>query len=206
MSFNNENNWSQDYEEILEQIRINSVNQAQQHKKKYFFYMQLNKWFRIPTIILSSIGSVASVGLQSYFKQQNVSALTCLISLSVGIINSIEIFLKINETTELELETSKHFYNLATDIHKILGLSAFNRISTPKETLDDMYRRYVELMEKSNLISSQYKDVLISLPKKQKGILSKISLGNSNSPKSLSSNSSLNSNNPLTDDVEEAKL
>jgi hypothetical protein len=202
MSFNNENNWSQDYEEILEQIRINSVNQAQQHKKKYFFYRQLNKWFRIPTIILSSIGSVASVGLQSYFKQQNVSALTCLISLSVGIINSIEIFLKINETTELELETSKHFYNLATDIHKILGLSAFNRISTPKETLDDMYRRYVELMEKSNLISSQYKDVLISLPKKQKGILSKISLGNS----SASSSSSLNSNNPLNDDVEEAKL
>ena len=200
----NDNNWSQDYEEILEQIRINSVNQAQQHKKKYFFYMQLNKWFRIPTIILSSIGSVASVGLQSYFKQQNVSALTCLISLSVGIINSIEIFLKINETTELELETSKHFYNLATDIHKILGLNAFNRISTPKQTLDDMYRRYVELMEKSNLISSQYKDVLISLPKKQKGILSKISLGTS--PKSLSSNSSLNSNNPLTDDVEEAKL
>ena len=200
----NDNNWSQDYEEILEQIRINSVNQAQQHKKMYFFYMQLNKWFRIPTIILSSIGSVASVGLQSYFKQQNVSALTCLISLSVGIINSSEIFLKINETTELELETSKHFYNLATDIHKILGLNAFNRISTPKETLDDMYRRYVELMEKSNLISSQYKDVLISLPKKQKGILSKISLGTS--PKSLSSNSSLNSNNPLTDDVEEAKL
>jgi len=202
MSFNNENNWSQDYEEILEQIRINSVNQAQQHKKKYFFYMQLNKWFRIPTIILSSIGSVASVGLQSYFKQQNVSALTCLISLSVGIINSIEIFLKINETTELELETSKHFYNLATDIHKILGLSAFNRNITPKECLDDMYRRYVELMEKSNLISSQYKDVLISLPKKQKGILSKISLGNS----SASSSSSLNSNNPLNDDVEEAKL
>ena len=53
-------------------------------------------------------------------------------------------------------------------------------------------------MEKSNLISSQYKDVLITLPKKQKGILSKISL-NSNP----SSNSSLNSN-PLTD--EEAKL
>ena len=79
MSFN-KNNWSRDYEEILEQIRVNSFNQAQQHKKKYFFYMQLNKWFRIPTIILSSVGSVASVGLQSYLIQKNVSALTCLIS------------------------------------------------------------------------------------------------------------------------------
>ena len=201
-SFNYENNWSQDYEAILEQIRVNSVNQSKQHKKKYFFYMQLNKWFRIPTIILSSVGSVASVGLQAYLIQENVSALTCLISLTVGIINSIEIFLKINETTELELETSKHFYNLACDINQILGLSTFNRINTPKETLDTMYRRYIELMEKSNLISSQYKDLLITLPNKQKSILSKISL------KSVpSSNSSLGSNNPLTDESEcEAKL
>ena len=33
----NENNWSNDYKEILEQIRVNSVNQAQQHKKKVLF-------------------------------------------------------------------------------------------------------------------------------------------------------------------------
>jgi hypothetical protein len=196
-----QNNWSGDYEEILEQIRVNSVNQATMHKKKYFFYMQLNKWFRIPTIILSSVGSVASVGLQAYFKQEHVSALTCLISLTVGIINSIEIFLKINETQELELETSKHFYNLATDIHKVLGLSHFNRTANAKETLDDMYRRYVELMEKSNLISSQYKDVLITLPKKPNKYITF-----SKKPyTSSSSNSSLNSN-PLTDEHEEAKL
>ena len=31
-----QNNWSGDYEEILEQIRVNSVNQATMHKKKYF--------------------------------------------------------------------------------------------------------------------------------------------------------------------------
>ena len=195
------NKWSGDYEEILEQIRVNSVNQATMHKKKYFFYMQLNKWFRIPTIILSSVGSVASVGLQAYFKQEHVSALTCLISLTVGIINSIEIFLKINETQELELETSKHFYNLATDIHKILGLSQFNRTTNARETLDEMYRRYVELMEKSNLISSQYKDVLILLPKKNNKFTTFMRKSEA------SSNSSLNSN-PLTDENEnmEAKL
>ena len=179
------NKWTPDYELILEEIRINSVNQAIQHKKKYFFYMQLNKWFRIPTIILSSVGSVASVGLQSYLKQQNVSALTCLISLTVGIINSIEIFLKINETTELELETSKHFYNLATDIHKILSLESKNRLSNPKETLDDIYRRYIDLTQKSNLLSSSYKDVLIVLPKKT----SFFNKNNNSNSSSISSNS-----------------
>ena len=29
--------WTSDYEHMLEKIRINSVNQATLHKKKYFF-------------------------------------------------------------------------------------------------------------------------------------------------------------------------
>ena len=158
--------WTEDYETVLEEIRQNSVNQSIIHKKKYFFYKQLHFRIRIPTIILSSIGSVASVGLQAYLSQTHVSAITCLISLLVSMINSIELFLKINENQEIELETSKHFYNLATDIHKILSLEQFNRTGTAKESLDAMYRRYVDLMEKSNLMLSSYKDVLITLPKK----------------------------------------
>ena len=191
--------WTSDYEQMLEKIRINSVNQATLHKKKYFFYMKLNKWFRIPTIILSSIGSVTAVGLQAYLQQSHVSSLTCLISLTIGIINSIEIFLKINENCESELEASKEFYKLATDIHKTLGLTNMNRGINAKESLDEVYRRYVELMHTSNLILNyNIKDVLITLPKNNKSIFTKLSL----SPKEdlSSSNSSLNSDssNPLT--------
>ena len=38
-------------------------------------------------------------------------------SLSVSILNYIELFLKINETTILELETSKAYYQLSASIH-----------------------------------------------------------------------------------------
>jgi len=180
------NNWTEDYEVILEEVRQNSVNQAILHKKKYFYFKQLHFRIRIPTIILSSIGSVVSVGLQSYLGQPHVSAITCLISLLVSIINSVELFLKINENQEIELETSKHYYTLATDIHKLLTLEQYNRLVNPKESLDNFYRRYIDLSEKSNLLSSNYKDVLISLPKKN-NFFSK-NKNNSNSS-SISSNS-----------------
>jgi hypothetical protein len=181
------NNWTEDYELILEEVRQNSVNQAILHKKKYFYFKQLHFRIRIPTIILSSIGSVVSVGLQSYLGQPHVSAITCLISLLVSIINSIELFLKINENQEIELETSKHYYTLATDIHKLLTLEQFNRLVNPKESLDNFYRRYIDLSEKSNLLSANlYKDVLISLPKKNTFFSKKKNNSNSSS---ISSNS-----------------
>ena len=158
--------WGTDYENILEQIRQNCVYQAILHKKKYFFYVKLNQYFRLPTIFLSALTSVSAVGLQPYIAQKHISGLVCLVSLTIGVINSIEIFLKISETCEAELETSKLFYHLATDIHKTLSLDQENRPTTGKECLEEIYRRYAELMEKSNLLRAYYKDTMINLPKR----------------------------------------
>jgi hypothetical protein len=160
--------WGKDYEVILEQIRQNAVNQAVFHKKRYFVYVKLNQYFQLPTIILSSCASVSAIGLQPYILQEQISGLVCLINLLIATINSIQIFLKISETCEAELETSRNYYHLATDIHKILSLEEPNRPMSGKECLDDIYRRYVELYESSNLLSVNYKDTMITLPKKEK--------------------------------------
>ena len=58
--------WSEDIENILESIRQNAVLFNKNHKTKYFFYKSLEKYFRIPTIILSAVASVSSVGLHPY--------------------------------------------------------------------------------------------------------------------------------------------
>ena len=115
--------WSDDIENILENIRQNSVLLNKHHKNIYFFYRNLQKYFRIPTICLSAIGSVSSVGLTHYLDQQHISAITCGLSLIVGIINSVELFLKINDQLETELNNSKSFYVLAVDIEKALKLN-----------------------------------------------------------------------------------
>ena len=187
--------WSQDIETILNDVRENSVYLSQHHKKRYFYYKQVSTYFRIPTIILSSVASVASVGLTAYVEQENISGIVCLMSLSIGIINSIELYLRIQDNLENELETSKKYYNLSIDLHKILNLSKHNREGEPRKVLDTYYKRYVDLVEESNLLSTTYPDKLSKVPK-LKGMFER-NKKLSSSPTS-SSTSSLNGN-PLDD-------
>jgi len=191
---------STDTERILEKIRVNSVQMSNSHKAKYFTFKRLIKWFKVPTIVLSSIGSVSSVGLTNYLDQQHISVLVCGLALFVSILNSIEMFLKINESMEQELEHSKLFYNLSINIQKTLLLDRENRSVEASVFLERSYSEYVKLMEQSNLLLN-VQDKLTELPKKISQI--KKLLQTKKSDSSSSSSSSTQSPIPNKDDLEE---
>ncbi len=160
-----ENKWSGDIEAVLDNLRENCVVMSKTHKESYFFYKQVVKYFRIPTILLSSIGSVSSVGLTNYLHQNHISALTCGLALIVSILNSIELFLKITDTMEQENECSKAFYSLAVNIRKNRMLDRSRRQQEGSVYLEKTYAQYMTLMEKSNLLSGSFKDKFMELPK-----------------------------------------
>jgi len=160
-----ENKWSADIEAVLDNLRENCVVMSKTHKESYFFYKQVVKYFRIPTILLSSIGSVSSVGLTNYLHQNHISALTCGLALIVSILNSIELFLKITDTMEQENECSKAFYSLAVNIRKNRMLDRSRRQQEGSVYLEKTYAQYMTLMEKSNLLSGSFKDKFMELPK-----------------------------------------
>ena len=194
---------STDTEKILEKIRVNSVQMSNSHKAKYFTFKRLIKWFKVPTIVLSSIGSVSSVGLTNYLDQQHISVLVCGLALFVSILNSIEMFLKINESMENELETSKQFYNLSINIQKTLLLDRENRTVEASVFLERSYSEYVKLMEQSNLLLN-VQDKLTELPKKMSSIKKLLQTKKSDSSNnSSSSSSSTQSPIPNKDDLEE---
>ena len=182
--------WSTDIENLLEEIRQNSINLSNSHKNSYFFYKRTAKYFRLPTIILSSINGVASVGLVNYINQQHISGLVCLLSVLIGIINSIELFLKVTDNMEIEREMSKEFYTLSIDIYKILQLDRGNRQVSGLNYLEKKYNTYQKLYEQSNLIQGQLNDKLAQLPKKvKKTIFMKKKLSQSSSSSASSSES-----------------
>ena len=158
------NNWSTDMEEFLENIRINSILFSNHHKSKYFFYKSYLKYFRIPTIFLSGINSVISVGLSAYWKQEYVSNLTCLLSLLCGIITSLELYLSVQTSMENELLISKEFYLLSVTIEKLLKLDRVNRSVSGKAFLDEQFSIYCKLIEQSNLMYENISDQLTLLP------------------------------------------
>jgi hypothetical protein len=165
------NDWSSDIETVLEQIRVNSVILSKEHKTKYLYLKGILRYFRVPVILISSIASVSSVGLQSYMDQQLISAITCLLSLTCGIIGSIELFLAIQTSMENELMASKDYYILSIEIFKILTLDRENRSIGGKTFLEASYSTYVKLIENSNIIDNKISDRLAHIDKNSKYIM-----------------------------------
>tara|TARA_R110002126_G_scaffold140610_1_gene285440 strand:- start:52 stop:441 length:390 start_codon:yes stop_codon:yes gene_type:complete len=109
----------------------------------------------------------------------------------IGILNSVELYLKLQEAIESELEKSKRWYKLSADIFKVLGLTAVNRDPDPKKLLDVFYDEYMVLFEESSLNKIYYGDRLLNVPRK---VLLPIRSGSAVPSSSASSSSSINSN------------
>ena len=163
--------WTEDFEQILESLRLNAVYMSRSHKKKYFKFKQMSNYFRVPTIILSALASVSSVGLQAYISQQHISGITCLVTMVIGILNSIELYLKLQEAVELELDKSKRWYELASGIYKVLNLDPCHREGEPNQVLKRFYDEYISLFQESSLSAVNYNDKLLIVPK-GKGVTS----------------------------------
>lgn len=163
------NEWSDDLESILENIRINSISFANYHKTRYYVYKSYLKYFKLPLIVLSSVTSIASVGLSTYVKQQDVSLITCVLSLISAVIASVEMYLGVQKSMETELMSSRDFQLLGYDIFKTLSLQREHRTINGRTYLDDKYTEYIKLVENAKLINNKkLKDALAPLPEQFK--------------------------------------
>lgn len=154
---------SDDIETILDRIRRNSVELTYAHKKKYEQLKNKLVYFRLPTICLSAINSVFSVGLSAYMKQQDVSVINCLISLVCGIIVSCELYLQIEKGMANEYDVSKSYYLLSIEIQRFLLTKRENRLIDCKPFLDKAYNQYTKLYENSRLLKKSIHDNLTPL-------------------------------------------
>lgn len=157
--------WTEDVERVLEAIRANSVMLSNYHKERYYYYKSYLKYFKLPLIALSSLTSIASVGLSEYVPQKSVSLITCILSLVSATIASVELYLGIQKTMETEMLTSRNFMLLAYDIYRILSLTRENRIMDGKHYLDEKYNDYSKLIENANLVKNKrIEDKLAQIP------------------------------------------
>lgn len=158
-----ESGHSDDIENILDRIRRNSIQLNYAHKKKYEMLKNKLVYFRLPTICLSAINSVFSVGLNSYMPQQQVSVINCLISLVCGIIVSVELYLQIEKAMSIEYDVSKSYYLLSIEIQRFLLTDRPNRTIDCMPFLDKTYNQYSKLFENSRLLKKSIHDNLTDL-------------------------------------------
>ncbi len=150
-----------DIEKILEQIRQNSVLLSKQHKNNYLDLKKSLKYYRLPVIVISALNSVFSIGLQPFMSQTTISLINCGLAMGVGMIGSIELFYGITKKMELELISSKDYYVLSADIYKFLSLDNKNRTIAEKLFLEEVYGRYIILIESSSILKKPINDGIL---------------------------------------------
>lgn len=154
MSFTN------DIENICDSIRTNSIFMSDYHKKRYEYLKSTLKWFKIPLILLNGCNVFFSVGLNPYLDAAYIQLLTMGTSMICSILNSVELYLGIEQNMSKEIIASKEYYILSTDIYKVLCLDRKNRPQDSTIFMNEHYNRYIKLYEQSNIINKKMKDNL----------------------------------------------
>jgi len=158
-----ENDWNDDIEKVLNNIRVNALYLSNKHKARYFSLSNSIKWYRLPVIILSGANSIVSVGLQEYISQSILSLTVSLISLLCSIIGSIELYLKKNARMEADLISYTQLYLLSVEIYKTLTLLRENRPIPAREYLQKIFNEYTKLIESSNPLETAITDKLLPI-------------------------------------------
>ena len=149
-----------DIETLLNKIRLNSAIQSSNHKKRYMVLKSRLKPYKLSVIILSAFNAVFSIGLQPFMDQNTISILNSLMALSCGIIGSVELYLQVTKNMESSLISSKDFYELSIDIYKFLSLKEVNRTVSANVFVDEIYNRYIKLVQQSTLLKKRTNDEL----------------------------------------------
>lgn len=165
------NDWNTSIETILQNIRSNCVILSRLHKNRYFLLKSRLVWYRLPVIILNGFNSIISIGMQPYATQGAISLTTSLISLTCGIVGSIELFFSIQKRMENDLISQRDYYLLAIDIFKTLSLDREIRPLPAKDFLEKSYNNYTKLIESSSILVKVKGDQLVDINLKDDDIV-----------------------------------
>jgi hypothetical protein len=157
------NDWTDDIDAILNNIRLNCIILSKLHKQRYFELNSTLKYYRLPLIILNGFNSIISIGLQPYASQGVISITTSLISLTCGIVGSTELFFGIQKRLEADLISQRDYYLLSIDIYKTISLNKEHRPIPSKDYLEKSYNTYTKLIESSSTLHKIKNDKLIPI-------------------------------------------
>ena len=149
--------WNEEIITILNNVRINSLNLSEYHRRNFFYYKNLSNYFDIPVICTSCIAGSFSVGATSFLDQPTISVVSCVASMFITILSSIKLYLNISDNLQNESDMARKFYVLSLEIYKIVNLPDENKGIKSTEFLNTKYNQYIKLYEESNLLKRRYK-------------------------------------------------
>jgi hypothetical protein len=164
-----EHDWSNDVEYQLKSIEQNAIQQAQISKQNYLYLVYIQRYFAIPKIVLSSMISVFSIGLNNFISQSAVSILTCILGFIVATLGSIELYLGITRKVDIAMSSFQNYYLLSIKINNCLRLERSHRNElNGRSFLTACLAEYEQIFQQCNITNDIYDDRLTNLELKIK--------------------------------------
>ena len=114
-------------------------------------------------IVLSGLNSVFNVALNNLIPIETASLLCCFLSLTVGIVGSIELFLQIQKQMDIHLQNSTKYCIIANDIDKMTTLDIENRMVDGLAFLEEYQNQFNSLMQTSIITDRKINKILMNI-------------------------------------------
>jgi len=151
-------------DELLDKIRKNCIVLSAKHFQNYTYYKKISNVFKIPVIVLSVFSGSFTVGSNVFLHQELISITSCIISMIITILSSIELYMRIIDNCEINKELSIKYKVLSLDIFKTLSLNDTERGVDNLQYLNKVYASYIKLVETSDILELNTKqDNLIKI-------------------------------------------
>jgi hypothetical protein len=139
------NYWNENHELLLESLQKSCFRLSKEYKQKYFKLRDKLQWYRIPIIIISSIGGFLSLSNSGYIPQlynKWVSLFVGFTNLTVTIISLIESFKKIDTRMNGSYTTYVNFQKLHDEISIIKRIPPNERDTNGNDTVNNLFSKY----------------------------------------------------------------
>ena len=122
-----EDPWHDKEEAYLKKIEAQCNAYHVYFNKDYMYYHSLSSRFNIPILVVSSINALTAISLNDFLVQRYVSILNAVLSAGVGILGSIQLYMKINEKMANALRSGILMKRLALKISKEMSIDREQR-------------------------------------------------------------------------------
>jgi len=155
-----EDPWHDKEEAFLKKIEAQCNAYQSYFNKDYMYYHSLSSRFNIPILVVSSINALTAISLNDFLIQRYVSILNAVLSAGVGILGSIQLYMKINEKMANALRSGILMKRLALKISKEMSIDREQRGTIGQQFLQECFSDFNAALEQSNPIEKKVHNFL----------------------------------------------
>lgn len=136
-------------ETVLTRVKHSCYKTHLLYRKRYLISRDRLVYYDVPIIVLSSVNSVFIAGAKNFMPINVVEVTTCMLALTVGIIQALRTFFKVDENRENCLVTYKDLFRLFCELSIMLDQPRETRGVDPQKWMADKNAEYKEIMNKA---------------------------------------------------------